>query len=97
MGQHLVEEAEQIFLRGFDIDHGTDTVLFQWMGCVNMVLMRMVKAMPICICDSETVEKIDFGKGTYYASKGILQRQDTITTKLKEIKKSSISNRGWSV
>jgi hypothetical protein len=26
----------------------------------------------------ETVEKIDFGKGTYYASKGILQRQDTL-------------------
>jgi hypothetical protein len=38
----------------------------------------MVKAMLICILIPETVEKIDFGKGTYYASKGILQRQDTL-------------------
>jgi hypothetical protein len=39
--------------------------------------------------------KIDFGKGTYYASKGILQRQDT-PSKLKKLEKSSM-HRGWSV
>jgi hypothetical protein len=32
----------------------------------------------------ETVERI--WKGTYYASKGILQRQDTLPSKLKKIR-----------
>jgi len=64
-------KAEQIFLRGFDADHGTDV-------SVN------VDGMPVNILSHahgqgysdlhfvipETINNIDFGKGAYYADRG---------------------------
>jgi hypothetical protein len=48
---------------------------FQWMGCLNMVSHAHGQGYAdFAFVIPETVEKIDFGKGTY-ASKGILQRQ----------------------
>jgi hypothetical protein len=72
-------EAEQIFLRGFDIDHGTDIAISVDGMPVNMVSHAHGQGYAdLHFVIPETVEKIDFGKGTYYASKGILQRQDTL-------------------
>jgi outer membrane cobalamin receptor len=49
IGQHAGGgKAEQIFLRGFDIDHGTDIAISVDGMPVNMVSC-MVKAMLICI------------------------------------------------
>jgi hypothetical protein len=63
-----VEKAEQIFLRGFDIDHGTD-ISVDGMP-VNMVSHAHGQGYAdLHFVIPETVEKIDFGKGTYYASK----------------------------
>jgi outer membrane cobalamin receptor len=89
IGQHAGGgKAEQIFLRGFDIDHGTDIAISVDGMPVNMVS----HAHGLCrfaFCNSRNSRKIDFGKGTYYASKGILQRQDT-PSKLKKLDKSSM-------
>ncbi|MEM9528675.1 MAG: TonB-dependent receptor, partial [Bacteroidota bacterium] len=72
IGQHAGGgKAEQIFLRGFDIDHGTDIALTVDGMPVNMVshahgqgYADMHWLIP------ETIEKIDFGKGPYYADQG---------------------------
>ncbi|KUJ61740.1 TonB-dependent receptor [Flavobacteriaceae bacterium CRH] len=64
-------KAEQIFLRGFDADHGTD---------VNITVDGLPVNMPshahgqgysdLHFVIPETVKDIDFGKGSYYADKG---------------------------
>jgi outer membrane cobalamin receptor len=86
IGQHAGGgKAEQIFLRGFDIDHGTDIAISVDGMPVNMVSHAHGQGYAdLHFVIPETVEKIDFGKGTYYASKGILQRQDTLPSKLKK-------------
>ena len=72
MGQHAGGgKAEQIFLRGFDIDHGTDINLTVDGLPVNMVSHAHGQGYAdLHFVIPETVDKIDFGKGTYYASKG---------------------------
>ncbi len=64
-------KAEQIFLRGFDIDHGTDIQITADDIPVNMVSHAHGQGYAdLHFLIPETVEKIDFGKGTYYADKG---------------------------
>ncbi len=72
IGQHAGGgKAEQIFLRGFDIDHGTDIALSVDGMPVNMVSHAHGQGYAdLHFVIPETVEKIDFGKGTYYAGKG---------------------------
>lgn len=72
IGQHAGGgKAEQIFLRGFDIDHGTDIAITVDGMPVNMVSHAHGQGYAdLHFVIPETVEKIDFGKGTYYASKG---------------------------
>lgn len=72
IGQHAGGgKAEQIFLRGFDIDHGTDIAINVDGMSVNMVSHAHGQGYAdLHFVIPETVEKIDFGKGTYYASKG---------------------------
>jgi outer membrane receptor for Fe3+-dicitrate len=83
IGQHAGGgKAEQIFLRGFDIDHGTDIAISVDGMPVNMVSCAWSRLCRFAFCDSRNC-RIDFGKGTY-ASKGILQRQDTLPSKLKK-------------
>lgn len=72
IGQHAGGgKAEQIFLRGFDIDHGTDIAISVDGMPVNMVSHAHGQGYAdLHFVIPETVEKIDFGKGPYYANKG---------------------------
>lgn len=72
IGQHAGGgKAEQLFLRGFDIDHGTDIAISVDDMPVNMVSHAHGQGYAdLHFVIPETIEKIDFGKGTYYANKG---------------------------
>ncbi|KJD32060.1 TonB-dependent receptor [Tamlana nanhaiensis] len=72
IGQHAGGgKAEQIFLRGFDIDHGTDISINVDGMPVNMVSHAHGQGYSdLHFLIPETVSKIDFGKGTYYANHG---------------------------
>ncbi len=72
IGQHAGGgKAEQIFLRGFDIDHGTDLAVSVDGMPVNMVSHAHGQGYAdLHFVIPETLQKIDFGKGTYYANKG---------------------------
>ncbi|WP_262733078.1 TonB-dependent receptor [Gaetbulibacter sp. NE] len=72
IGQHAGGgKAEQIFLRGFDIDHGTDVSINVDGVPVNMVSHAHGQGYSdLHFLIPETVNKIDFGKGPYYGDKG---------------------------
>ncbi|MEO1653079.1 MAG: TonB-dependent receptor plug domain-containing protein, partial [Bacteroidota bacterium] len=72
IGQHAGGgKAEQIFLRGFDIDHGTDVNLTVDGMPVNMVSHAHGQGYAdMHFLIPETIDQIDFGKGPYYAHKG---------------------------
>lgn len=72
IGQHAGGgKAEQIFLRGFDIDHGTDIAIDVDGLPVNMVSHAHGQGYSdLHFLIPETVQKIDFDKGAYLASKG---------------------------
>lgn len=74
IGQHAGGgKAEQIFLRGFDIDHGTDINITVDGLPVNMVSHAHGQGYAdLHFIIPETVEKIDFDKGPYYAGQGNL-------------------------
>ncbi|ALJ00508.1 TonB-dependent receptor [Rufibacter tibetensis] len=64
-------KAEQIFLRGFDIDHGTDISLTADGMPVNMVSHAHGQGYSdLHFLIPETIEAVDFGKGPYHADKG---------------------------
>ncbi|MGY0392802.1 TonB-dependent receptor [Bizionia sp. KMM 8389] len=72
IGQHAGGgKAEQIFLRGFDIDHGTDISLSVDGMPVNMVSHAHGQGYSdLHFVIPETINNINFGKGAYYADKG---------------------------
>ncbi len=72
IGQHAGGgKAEQIFLRGFDIDHGTDISLSVDGMPVNMVSHAHGQGYSdLHFVIPETINNINFGKGPYYANKG---------------------------
>lgn len=72
IGQHAGGgKAEQLFLRGFDIDHGTDVSISVDGMPVNMVSHAHGQGYSdLHFLIPETVNKIDFGKGPYYAQEG---------------------------
>ncbi|WP_452220519.1 TonB-dependent receptor [Lacinutrix salivirga] len=72
IGQHAGGgKAEQIFLRGFDIDHGTDIALSVDGMPVNMVSHAHGQGYSdLHFLIPETVKNIEFGKGPYAAHKG---------------------------
>ena len=72
IGQHAGGgKAEQIFLRGFDIDHGTDINITVDGIPVNMVSHAHGQGYAdMHFVIPETIELMDFGKGPYYADKG---------------------------
>ncbi len=72
IGQHAGGgKAEQIFLRGFDIDHGTDINLSVDGMPVNMVSHAHGQGYSdLHFVIPETIDKISFGKGPYYAEYG---------------------------
>lgn len=72
IGQHAGGgKAEQIFLRGFDIDHGTDIAIDVDGMPVNMVSHAHGQGYAdMHFIIPETIDNLDFGKGAYYAGKG---------------------------
>jgi len=66
-------KAEQIFLRGFDADHGTDVNISVDGVPVNMVSHAHGQGYAdLHFLIPETVQGYDFGKGPYYTTKGDL-------------------------
>jgi hypothetical protein len=86
IGQHAGGgKAEQIFLRGFDIDHGTDIAISVDGMPVNMVSHAHGQGYAdLHFLIPETVDKIDFGKGTYYADQGDFATAGYVSFKTKE-------------
>lgn len=72
IGQHAGGgKAEQIFLRGFDVDHGTDVALSIDGMPVNMVSHAHGQGYSdFHFVIPETINNLDFGKGPYYANIG---------------------------
>ncbi|MCW2118449.1 TonB-dependent receptor [Flavobacterium sp. 7A] len=94
IGQHAGGgKAEQIFLRGFDIDHGTDLAISVDGIPVNMVSHAHGQGYAdLHFVIPETVEKLDFGKGSYYADKGDFATAGYVAFQTKEkLDKSMIS------
>jgi outer membrane receptor protein involved in Fe transport len=66
-------KAEQIFLRGFDADHGTDVNITVDGIPVNMVSHAHGQGYAdLHFLIPETVQGYDFGKGPYYTTRGDL-------------------------
>jgi len=66
-------KAEQIFLRGFDIDHGTDIAISVDGMPVNMVSHAHGQGYAdLHFVIPETIEQVSFDKGPYYTNKGNL-------------------------
>ena len=64
-------KAEQIFLRGFDADHGTDVNVSVDGLPVNLVSQAHGQGYAdLHFVIPETIERYDFGKGPYYANEG---------------------------
>jgi len=72
IGQHAGGgKAEQIFLRGFDCDHGTDIDITVDGIPVNMVSHAHSQGYAdLHFLIPEIIGNVDFGKGPYYANKG---------------------------
>lgn len=86
IGQHAGGgKAEQIFLRGFDIDHGTDIAIDVDGMPVNMVSHAHGQGYAdMHFVIPETIKKLDFGKGSYYADKGNFNTAGYVSVKTKE-------------
>jgi hypothetical protein len=86
IGQHAGGgKAEQIFLRGFDIDHGTDVAISVEGMPVNMVSHAHGQGYAdLHFLIPETIEKIDYGKGPYYADRGNFATAGYVDFDLKE-------------
>jgi outer membrane receptor for Fe3+-dicitrate len=94
IGQHAGGgKAEQIFLRGFDVDHGTDVAITVDGLPVNMVSHAHGQGYAdMHFVIPETIENVNFGKGPYYSDKGNFNTAGYIDLRLrKTIDKSLIS------
>lgn len=86
IGQHAGGgKAEQIFLRGFDIDHGTDINISVDGMPVNMVSHAHGQGYAdLHFLIPETIDKIDFGKGPYHADQGNFATAGYVNFKTKD-------------
>ncbi|WP_334111609.1 TonB-dependent receptor [Paucihalobacter sp.] len=94
IGQHAGGgKAEQIFLRGFDIDHGTDVAISVDGMPVNMVSHAHGQGYSdLHFLIPETINTIDFGKGPYYAGVGDFNTAGYVGfSTLNRLKESSIT------
>ena len=89
-------KAEQIFLRGFDIDHGTDIQVSVDGLPVNMVSHGHGQGYAdLHFLIPELVNNIDYGKGPYYADHGNLNTSGYVNMQtVKSIDKSKIQVEG---
>lgn len=84
-------KAEQIFLRGFDIDHGTDITISVDDMPVNMVSHAHGQGYSdLHFLIPETVQQIDFAKGPYYADQGNFNTAGYVNFKTKDKVDNSI-------
>lgn len=102
IGQHAGGgKAEQIFLRGFDIDHGTDIAISVDGMPVNMVSHAHGQGYAdLHFLIPETLDQIDFGKGSYYANKGNFDTAGYVDFQTKEqidnsVVRFEIGDFGW--
>ncbi len=78
-------KAEQIFLRGFDIDHGTDVSISVDGLPVNLVSHAHGQGYAdLHFVIPETIDNLDFGKGPYNAGKGNFTTAGYIDLNLKK-------------
>ncbi|MCO6173700.1 TonB-dependent receptor [Flavobacterium sp. NRK F10] len=94
IGQHAGGgKAEQLFLRGYDVDHGTDVVISVDGIPVNMVSHAHGQGYSdLHFVIPETIEDIDFGKGPYEAAQGNFATAGYVNFETKErLDKSRIS------
>lgn len=86
-------KAEQIFLRGFDIDHGTDINITVDGMPVNMVSHAHGQGYSdLHFLIPETVERIDFNKGPYNSDKGNFATAGYVNFQTRRgLEKSSVS------
>ncbi len=78
-------KAEQIFLRGFDIDHGTDISVTVDGLPVNMTSHAHGQGYAdLHFLNPETIEKVNFDKGPYNAEKGNLSTAGFVDFKTKD-------------
>ena len=86
IGQHAGGgKAEQIFLRGFDIDHGPDVALSVDGLPINMVSHAHGQGYSDThFVIPETIDNIDFGKGPYYTNKGNFNTAGYVELKTKK-------------
>lgn len=78
-------KAEQMFLRGFDIDHGTDINISVDGMPVNMVSHAHGQGYAdLHFLQPETIESIDFDKGPYNVAKGDLTTAGYVSFKTKD-------------
>jgi CarboxypepD_reg-like domain/TonB-dependent Receptor Plug Domain len=83
-------KAEQIFLRGYDIDHGTDIAISVDGMPVNMVSHAHGQGYAdLHFLIPETVERTDFDKGPYFSSKGNLATSAYVDFKTKDFIESN--------
>ena len=94
IGQHAGGgKAEQIFLRGFDIDHGTDLNISVDNMPVNMVSHAHGQGYAdLHFLIPETLESINYSKGSYKAEQGNFATAGSVGFMTKEkLEKSSVS------
>jgi hypothetical protein len=94
IGQHAGGgKAEQIFLRGFDVDHGTDVAINVDGLPVNLPSHAHGQGYAdLHFLIPETIDNVDFGKGPYYADKGNFNTAGYVDLNIKDkIDDSSIS------
>ena len=89
-------KAEQIFLRGFDVDHGTDVKVSVDGMPVNMVSHAHGQGYADAhFIIPETINNIDFGAGPYYAQHGDFNTAGYVSfSTVKNISKSLIQVEG---
>jgi len=86
IGQHAGGgKAEQIFLRGFDIDHGTDIAITVDGMPVNMVSHAHGQGYAdLHFLIPEMIDKVNFDKGPYFADKGNFNTAGYVDFKTKD-------------
>ena len=96
IGQHAGGgKAEQLFLRGFDIDHGTDVAIEVDGLPVNMVSHAHGQGYSdLHFLIPETIENINFGKGPYNAGVGNFGTAGYVGFQTKERLDKNIINLG---
>jgi outer membrane receptor protein involved in Fe transport len=84
-------KAEQIFLRGFDCDHGTDVSVNVDGMPVNMVTHAHGQGYAdLHFLISETVDEMEVNKGPYLASMGDFYTAGAVNFKTKDILESNL-------